>query len=250
MALIFYITFGAVGSSLTDIVDNLVNVQFAGFSQKLNGITGSSRLGSGTYMRRYYCRSRSRFILASPEIFLLFFFLSILEDSGYMARAAFIMDKALHSIGLSGKSFVPMLMGFGCTVPAVMASRTLENEKDRRLTIMLTPFMSCSAKMSVYSLFIMAFFSKSRGLAVLSIYILGLIIAIICAFITSENSSEGRPCPLCNGAPTLQTSHSKNSRTSSLGKGKRFLLKSRYSASRSQRYNLVLPVFQLFTHPR
>ena len=89
-----------------------------------------------------------------PQMFILFFFLSILEDSGYMARAAFIMDRALHVIGLSGKSFVPMLMGFGCSVPAVMSSRTLENEKDRRLTIMLIPFMSCSAKMPIYSLFI------------------------------------------------------------------------------------------------
>lgn len=99
-----------------------------------------------------------------PQIMLLFTLLSILEDSGYMARAAFIMDKLLRMIGLSGKAFVPMLMGFGCTVPAVLGTRTLENEKDKRLTIMITPFMSCSAKMPVYLLFISAFSQKTARL--------------------------------------------------------------------------------------
>lgn len=200
MALIFYITFGAVGSSLTDIVDNLVNVQFAGFVRD-----SMISLGAADWAVGLICdgiiAGLGAVLSFFPQIFLLFFFLSILEDSGYMARAAFIMDKALHSIGLSGKSFVPMLMGFGCTVPAVMASRTLENEKDRRLTIMLTPFMSCSAKMSVYSLFIMAFFSKSRGLAVLSIYILGLIIAIICAFIIQKTVLKGGHAPFVMELP-------------------------------------------------
>lgn len=200
MALIFYITFGAVGSSLTDIVDNLVNVQFAGFVRNSMASLGAADWAVGLICDGIIA-GLGAVLSFFPQIFLLFFFLSILEDSGYMARAAFIMDKALHSIGLSGKSFVPMLMGFGCTVPAVMASRTLENEKDRRLTIMLTPFMSCSAKMSVYSLFIMAFFSKSRGLAVLSIYILGLIIAIICAFIIQKTVLKGGHAPFVMELP-------------------------------------------------
>ena len=200
MALIFYITFGAVGSSLTDIVDNLVNVQFAGFVRNSMVSLGAADWAVGLICDGIIA-GLGAVLSFFPQIFLLFFFLSILEDSGYMARAAFIMDKALHSIGLSGKSFVPMLMGFGCTVPAVMASRTLENEKDRRLTIMLTPFMSCSAKMSVYSLFIMAFFSKSRGLAVLSIYILGLIIAIICAFIIQKTVLKGGHAPFVMELP-------------------------------------------------
>lgn len=200
MGLIFYITFGAVGSSLTDLVDNLVNVQFAGFVRDSMVSLGAADWAVGLICDGIIA-GLGAVLSFFPQIFLLFFFLSILEDSGYMARAAFIMDKALHSIGLSGKSFVPMLMGFGCTVPAVMASRTLENEKDRRLTIMLTPFMSCSAKMSVYSLFIMAFFSKNRGLAVLSIYILGLIIAIICAFILQKTVLKGGHAPFVMELP-------------------------------------------------
>lgn len=200
MALIFYITFGAVGSALTDLIDNLVNVQFAGFIRDSMVSLGAADWAVGLICDGIIA-GLGAVLSFFPQIFLLFFFLSILEDSGYMARAAFIMDKALHSIGLSGKSFVPMLMGFGCTVPAVMASRTLENEKDRRLTIMLTPFMSCSAKMSVYSLFIMAFFAKNRGLAVLSIYILGLIIAIICAFIIQKTVLKGGHAPFVMELP-------------------------------------------------
>ena len=118
-----------------------------------------------------------------------------------MARAAFIMDRALHVIGLSGKSFVPMLMGFGCSVPAVMSSRTLENEKDRRLTIMLIPFMSCSAKMPIYSLFIAAFFSASSGLAVCSIYLLGLVVAILCAFLLQKTVLKGGHAPFVMELP-------------------------------------------------
>lgn len=200
MALIFYITFGAVGSALTDLVDNLINVQFAGFVRDSMVSFGAADWATGLICDGIIA-GLGAVLSFFPQIFLLFFFLSILEDSGYMARAAFIMDKALHSIGLSGKSFVPMLMGFGCTVPAVMASRTLENEKDRRLTIMLTPFMSCSAKMSVYSLFIMAFFEKSRGIAVLSIYILGLVIAIICAFIIQKTVLKGGHAPFVMELP-------------------------------------------------
>lgn len=200
MALIFYITFGAVGSALTDLVDNLINVQFAGFVRDSMVSFGAADWATGLICDGIIA-GLGAVLSFFPQIFLLFFFLSILEDSGYMARAAFIMDKALHSIGLSGKSFVPMLMGFGCTVPAVMASRTLENEKDRRLTIMLTPFMSCSAKMSVYSLFIMAFFEKSRGITVLSIYILGLVIAIICAFIIQKTVLKGGHAPFVMELP-------------------------------------------------
>ncbi len=200
MALIFYITFGAVGSALTDLIDNLVNVQFAGLVRDSMVSLGAADWAVGLICDGIIA-GLGAVLSFFPQIFLLFFFLSILEDSGYMARAAFIMDKALHSIGLSGKSFVPMLMGFGCTVPGVMASRTLENEKDRRLTIMLTPYMSCSAKMSVYSLFIMAFFSKNRGLAVLSIYILGLIIAIICAFIIQKTVLKGGHAPFVMELP-------------------------------------------------
>lgn len=110
-----------------------------------------------------------------PQIALLFLFLSVLEDSGYMSRAAFIMDRLLRRFGLSGKAFIPMLMGFGCTVPAVMGARTMENEKDRRMTILLIPFMSCSAKLPVYGLISAAFFGPWAGLVVFALYVIGML---------------------------------------------------------------------------
>ena len=114
-----------------------------------------------------------------PTIFLLFFFISLLEDSGYMARAAYIMDRFMHTIGLHGKSFIPLLIGFGCSVPAVMATRTLENKKDRLITILIAPLMSCSARLPVYALFVGAFFSANQGLVIFSLYLLGLVLAIL-----------------------------------------------------------------------
>ena len=200
MLAIFYITFGALGANLTELVDGLINENFAGLVRSFmtnhnaadwatglvcDGIIG----GVGTVLSFF------------PQILLLFFFLSILEDSGYMARAAFIMDRALHTIGLSGKSFVPMLMGFGCSVPAIMATRTLENEKDRRLTMMLIPFMSCSAKMPVYSMFIMAFFPNVRGVVVISLYALGFVVAIASAFILQKTVLKGGHAPFVMELP-------------------------------------------------
>ncbi|NLL46712.1 MAG: ferrous iron transport protein B, partial [Clostridiales bacterium] len=126
-----------------------------------------------------------------PQIALLFFFLSLLEDTGYMARAAFIMDRLLHRFGLSGKAFIPMLMGFGCTVPAVMGARTMENEKDRRLTIMLIPFMSCSAKLPVYGLICSAFFGRYAGLVIFSLYVMGMAMAIISGLIFKDTLFKG-----------------------------------------------------------
>ncbi|MCR4924750.1 MAG: ferrous iron transport protein B [Clostridiales bacterium] len=197
---IFYITFGALGANLTTLIDNLINVRFADFLRNFMENSGAAPWATGLVCDGIVA-GLGEILAFFPQIFLLFFFLSILEDSGYMARAAFIMDKALHSIGLSGKSFVPMLMGFGCTVPAIMSTKTLENEKDRRLTIMLTPFMSCSAKMSVYSLFIMAFFAKTRGLIVFSLYFAGLIIAIISAFIIQKTVLKGGHAPFVMELP-------------------------------------------------
>lgn len=118
-----------------------------------------------------------------PQIVLLFFWLSMLEDTGYLARIAFIMDTLLRRIGLSGKSFVPMLMGFGCTTPAVMAARTMENEKDRRMTIMLTPFMSCGAKLPVYGLIAGALFGANAGFVVISLYVFGIAMSILVGFL-------------------------------------------------------------------
>lgn len=118
-------------------------------------------------------------IVFLPNILILFFCISLMEDTGYMARAAFIMDKLMHKIGLHGKSFIPLLMGFGCNVPAIMATRTLESRKDRILTMLIIPFMSCSARLPVYVLLISAFFVQHQGLVLLSIYLLGIVVAIL-----------------------------------------------------------------------
>lgn len=126
-----------------------------------------------------------------PNILILFFFISILEDTGYMARAAFIMDKLMHRIGLHGKSFIPFIIGFGCSVPAIMATRTLENRKDRIVTILVTPFMSCSARLPVYLLFVAAFFHKNQGLVLLSIYLIGAVIAILTALLLNKTAFKG-----------------------------------------------------------
>lgn len=117
-------------------------------------------------------------IVFLPNILILFFFISLMEDTGYMARAAFIMDKLMHKIGLHGKSFIPLLMGFGCNVPAIMATRTLESRKDRLMTMLIIPFMSCSARLPVYVLLISAFFPSNQGLVLFSIYLIGILIAI------------------------------------------------------------------------
>lgn len=200
MLAIFYITFGALGANLTALVDELINDNFAGLIRDFMVGHGAADWATGLVCDGIIGGVGS-VLSFFPQILLLFFFLSILEDSGYMARAAFIMDRALHTIGLSGKSFVPMLMGFGCSVPAIMATRTLENEKDRRLTMMLIPFMSCSAKMPVYSLFIAAFFPKFRGPVILSLYLLGFIVAIASAFILQKTVLKGGHAPFVMELP-------------------------------------------------
>lgn len=136
-----------------------------------------------------------------PQITILFLCLSLLEDSGYMARAAFIMDRLLRKLGLSGKSFIPMLMGFGCTTPAVMAARSLENEKDRRMTIILTPFMSCGARLSIYALFAGVFFEKHQGLVVFFMYVLGIVVAILTGIVLKKTLFKGNIAPFVMELP-------------------------------------------------
>ena len=138
-----------------------------------------------------------------PIIVVLFFFLSILEDSGYMARVAFVMDKLLRKIGLSGRSFVPMLIGFGCTVPAVMASRTLASERDRKMTIMLTPFISCSAKIPIYAVFTAAFFPKYQALVMIALYVGGMVMGILVALVIQAFRIPWKTDAFCHGASEL-----------------------------------------------
>ena len=139
-----------------------------------------------------------------PVIVVLFFFLSMLEDTGYMARVAFVMDKLLRRIGLSGKSVVPMLIGFGCTVPAVMATRTLTSDRDRRMTVLLTPFMSCSAKIPIYSVFVAAFFPKYKALAMGGLYVFGILIGVLAALVFGKTLFRGNPIPFVMELPNYR----------------------------------------------
>ena len=194
MFTVFQITFGSFGSMLSDGVDYLVNTLFSGW---VSGVL--THFGVSAFIKGLVCNG----IIAGvggvvtffPQIMLLFLFLSFLEDSGYMARTAFIMDKLFVKIGLSGKSFVPLLMGFGCSVPAIMSARTLENEKDRRLTVLLAPFMSCGAKMPVYAIITAALFPKNAGVVIFGLYALGILLAVISGTIFSKTLLGGEAPP-------------------------------------------------------
>lgn len=136
-----------------------------------------------------------------PQIMILFLFISLLEDSGYMARAAFVMDKLMKKLGLSGKSFIPMIMGFGCSVPAIMAARTLDNEQDRKMTIILTPFMSCGARLPIYAMFTAAFFAGNQSLVIFSIYLLGILVAILSGILLKHTILKGELSPFVMELP-------------------------------------------------
>lgn len=190
MFLIFRITFGTFGSTLSDWVDALFNVHFAGFVSSCFGKWNVSQFLTSLVVNGIIA-GIGGVIAFFPQIMLLFLFLSFLENSGYMARTAFIIDKLFVKAGLSGKSFVPMIMGFGCSVPAIMSVRTLENERDRKLTLLLIPFMSCGAKMPVYAVFTAAFFPDNAGAVIFSLYLLGIALGIISALIFSKTVLRG-----------------------------------------------------------
>lgn len=197
---IFWLTFGSVGSFLVRGVEYLITVQ-------LSPAVGSAltAIGVSVWVRSLIVdgivAGLGAVLKFLPQILLLFLLLSLLEDSGYMARAAFIMDAPMRRIGLSGRAFVPLLMGFGCTVPAVMGTRILENEKDKRLTILITPFMSCSAKTPVYSLFIAAFFVGARPLVMFLIYSFGICMGILSALLLKNSVLKGKPAPFVMELP-------------------------------------------------
>lgn len=200
MLLVFYITFGPLGNLLRDLFDWLISdrLSFA-VSQLLTTLNASDWAQS--LVVDGILKGVGSVVSFLPQIMLLFTLLSILEDSGYMARAAFIMDKLLRYIGLSGKAFVPMIMGFGCTVPAVLGTRTLESLKDKRLTILITPFMSCSAKMPVYLLFIGLFFQNISPFVIFGIYILGMVIAVLTALLFKNTILKGENAPFVMELP-------------------------------------------------
>ena len=182
MLCIFALTFGTVGAWLSDMVSVFMDEVFSPY---VRGAMEAA--GAMPWLISLVCdgiiTGVGGVLTFLPQIAILFFFLSILEDSGYMSRIAFIMDKPMRRFGLSGKSFIPLLMGFGCTVPATMGARTMENDKDKRMTILLLPFMSCSAKLPVYGLIAGAFFAKGRMLVILSLYVLGIVVGILSGYL-------------------------------------------------------------------
>lgn len=208
MALVFYLTFNVVGAALQKLlelgIDKLAQVTDAAMAAaKVNGALRSLVIdgiftGVGSVLS---------FL---PIIVTLFFFLSLMEDSGYIARVAFMMDKLLRKIGLSGRSIVPMLIGFGCTVPAVMATRTLTSERDRKMTILLTPFMSCTAKLPIYAFFVSVFFPKQGGLIMTGLYLFGILVGILVAFLYKGTLFKGEPVPFVMELPNYRLPSPKN----------------------------------------
>ncbi len=202
MLVIFWLTFSVVGSGLSDLLSLGIDTVTSAADQELSGMDVSPALHS-LIINGVFAGIGS-ILSFLPIIVVLFFFLSILEDSGYMARVAFVMDKLLRKIGLSGRSFVPMLIGFGCSVPAIMATRTLPSERDRKMTIMLTPFMSCSAKLPVYAMFTAAFFSRHQPLVMISLYVMGMAVAIIAGLVLNKTAFEGSPVPFVMELPSYR----------------------------------------------
>jgi len=200
MIAVFYITFGPPGSLMQKGLSALLSDRLAGAVTAWFSSLGVAEWCTGLVVDGIIGGVGS-VVSFFPQILLLFLFLSLLEDSGYMARAAFIMDRALDKIGLTGKAFVPMLMGFGCSVPAVLATRTLENEKDRRLTCILTPFMSCTARMPVYALFIEAFFPTHAALVIASVYFGGILVAVLSGLLLKSTVLKGEVAPFVMELP-------------------------------------------------
>ncbi|MDR3364966.1 MAG: ferrous iron transport protein B [Clostridiales Family XIII bacterium] len=202
MALIFWLTFGVIGAALSDVLGLFFEVTGAAVAGALaeGGVNPviQSFVGDAVFA------GVGSVISFIPMIIVMFFFMSILEDSGYMARVAFIMDKALRKLGLSGRSIIPMILGFGCSVPAIMSVRTLSSERDRKITIMLTPFMSCTAKLPIYGAFAAAFFGHSAGLVVLSLYALGIAVAICAGVVLNKLVYRGKPVPFIMELPTYR----------------------------------------------
>ena len=208
MALVFYLTFGVIGLALQNLLEVGIDALTAAVDSTLTAWNVNAAVHSlvidGVFT------GVGSVLSFLPIIVTLFFFLSLLEDTGYMARVAFVMDKLLRRIGLSGRSIVPMLIGFGCTVPGVMASRTLPSERDRKMTILLTPFMSCSAKLPIYSLFAAAFFSEHAALVMVSLYFLGIAVGILMAILLKSSVFKGEAVPFVMELPNYRLPGLKN----------------------------------------
>ena len=202
MLLTFYLTFDVIGQRLSDLLGLGVDALTALVDRALTAY-GINPVVHSLIIDGIFAGVGSVLVFL-PIIVTLFFFLSILEDTGYMARVAFVMDKPLRRIGLSGRSIVPMLIGFGCSVPAIMATRTVSSDRDRKMTILLTPYMSCSAKISIYAFFTAAFFPAHRALVMISLYLLGILIGILAALIMNKTAFRGKPVPFVMELPNYR----------------------------------------------
>ena len=212
MLLIFTLTFSTVGAWLSDLVSESIGSLLIPFVREALEASGAF-----TWLTGLVCdgilTGVGGVLTFLPQIAILFFCLSMLEDSGYMSRIAFIMDKPMRRFGLSGKSFIPLLMGFGCTVPAAMGARTMDNEKDKRMTILLLPFMSCSAKLPVYGLIAGAFFAKNRGLVIFSLYGLGILLGILSGLLFKKKLFQGQDAPFVIELPPYRVPTARNTFT-------------------------------------
>ena len=208
MFLVFYLTFNVIGQPLSDMlaggIDRMIAIADAGLTAYGINPVVQSLIIDGIFA------GVGSVVSFLPLIVTLFFFLSILEDTGYMARVAFVMDKLLRKIGLSGRSIVPMLIGFGCTVPAIMATRTVSSDRDRKMTILLTPYMSCTAKIPIYAFFTSVFFASHRAIVMISLYALGILVGILAALVMKNTAFRGKPVPFVMELPNYRIPNAKS----------------------------------------
>ena len=208
MGAVFYLTFNVIGAWFQGLIEKGVDLLTNKTDALLTNLNVNDTL-HGLIIDGIFAGVGS-VLSFLPIIVTLFFFLSMLEDSGYIARVAFFMDKLLRKIGLSGRSIVPMLVGFGCTVPAVMATRTLPSERDRKMTILLTPFMSCTAKLPIYAFFVDAFFPKYKALIMIGVYVLGILVSILAALLYKKSIFRGEPVPFVMELPNYRMPGARN----------------------------------------
>ena len=208
MLLIFYLTFNVIGQGLSDLLAAGIDYVTAGVDGALTAY-GINPVVHSLIIDGIFAGVGS-VLSFLPIIVTLFFFLSILEDTGYMARVAFVMDKLLRKIGLSGRSIVPMLIGFGCSAPAIMATRTVSSDRDRKMTILLTPYMSCSAKIPIYGFFTAVFFTKYKALVMISLYVLGMAVGVLAALVMKNTAFRGKPVPFVMELPNYRLPSAKS----------------------------------------
>lgn len=224
MFLIFKVTFDWVGGPLSDLLDGFISGPITDWIA-----AGLTAIGASSFLEALVLdgivAGVGGVLVFIPQIFTLFLLISLIEDSGYMTRVAVVMDKLLEKVGLNGKAFIPMIIGFGCNVPGVMAARTIEQPKERLLTILLTPLMSCSARLPVYTLFAGIFFASNQALLVLSLYVLGIVVALLLALIFSKTMMKGEPSMFIVELPPYRMPHMQTLFRSTWEKGKGFLRK-------------------------